>query len=275
MSVFEVYAQYYDEAYSDKDYVSEAKFVDHLVQQVEPGAKSILDLGCGTGTHAFRLAEMGYTVHGVDKSLHMIEVAQRRRQQVPIEMQQRVAFTHADIRKACLNARYDVVISLFHVFSYQITDDDVRLSLNTASQHLVPGGLLLFDFWYGPAVLRNPPQTRIKRIESEQFKMVRIAEPRLHPNDNLVDVEFLFFVRERGLELREFGEKHRMRYFFLPELQLFLERAGFTPRHKLEWLTGNEPSTTSWSVYVLAQLAAEMEASRVRDCESPAELPRS
>src|SRR5690242_1594412 len=107
MSAFESYAEYYDETYSDKDYLSEAKFVDRLLKEFEPAAKSILDLGCGTGTHAFRLAEMGYTVHGIDNSAHMIEVAQRRKQQFSIEVQQRVAFTQADIRKACLNSRYD------------------------------------------------------------------------------------------------------------------------------------------------------------------------
>jgi SAM-dependent methyltransferase len=257
MSVFELYAQYYDDTYSDKDYVSEAKFVDRLLQEFQPGAKSILDLGCGTGTHAFRLAEMGYTVQGVDNSPSMIEVAERRREQLPVEVQQRVAFTQADIRRASLPDRYDAVISLFHVFSYQITDDDVRLSLNTASRHLTAGGVFLFDFWYGPAVLRSPPQTRVKRIESEKLKIVRVTEPTLQPNENVVDVEFLFFVMGKDIKFREFWETHRMRYFFLPELESFLDDAGFTPRHKLEWLTRKVPSTSSWSVYVLAQLATK------------------
>jgi SAM-dependent methyltransferase len=260
MSAFELYAQYYDETYADKDYVSEAKFIDGLLQEFHPGARSILDLGCGTGTHAFRLAEMGYTVQGVDNSPNMIEVAERRKKHLPTEVQQRVAFTQADIRKASLHDRYDAVVSLFHVFSYQITDDDVRLSLKTASQHLSAGGIFLFDFWYGPAVLRSPPQTRLKRIESDELKIVRVTEPTLHPNENVVDVEFLFFVRGKDFKFREFGETHRMRYFFLPELESFLDHAGFTPRHKLEWLTGNVPSTNSWSVFVLAQLAADEES---------------
>jgi hypothetical protein len=162
-----------------------------------------------------------------------------------------------DIRKARLQERYDAVVSLFHVLSYQITDEDVRLSLKTASQHLSAGGILLFDFWYGPAVLGNPPQTRLKRMESDGLKIVRVTEPTLHPNENVVDVEFLFFVGEKDFKFCEFEEMHRMRYFFLPELESFLAHAGFTPRHKLEWLTGNIPSTKSWSVYVLAQLTTE------------------
>ena len=120
--------------------------------------------------------------------------------------------------------------------------------------------VFLFDFWYGPAVLRSPPQTRVKRIESEKLKIVRVTEPTLQPNENVVDVEFLFFVVGKDIKFREFWETHRMRYFFLPELESFLDDAGFTPRHKLEWLTGNVPSTNSWSVYVLAQLAADEES---------------
>ena len=135
MSVFELYAQYYDETYSDKDYVSEAKFVDRLLRQVEPGVTSILDLGCGTGTHACLLAEMGYTVQGVDNSAHMIEVAERRKKNLPTEVQERVAFTQADIRKARLQDRYDAVVSLFHVFR-----SAARPAHRQCGKSLVPDG---------------------------------------------------------------------------------------------------------------------------------------
>jgi len=59
MKVFENYARYYDLLYHDKDYNAEAKFVHQLLQIHAPETRSILELGCGTGSHAVLLAELG------------------------------------------------------------------------------------------------------------------------------------------------------------------------------------------------------------------------
>src|SRR6478609_3000816 len=76
MSVFGAYSQYYDLLYKDKDYLGEASYVRSLIEQHYPGARSVLDLGCGTGRHALLLAESGYSITGVDRSAEMLSAAQ-------------------------------------------------------------------------------------------------------------------------------------------------------------------------------------------------------
>src|SRR3954452_22813444 len=44
----------------------------------ELGARSVLDIGCGTGTFACLLAEQGVEVVGVDPAAAMLEVARRK-----------------------------------------------------------------------------------------------------------------------------------------------------------------------------------------------------
>jgi SAM-dependent methyltransferase len=257
MSAFGLYAQLYDLVYGDKDYNSEAQFVHRLFQQFAPGTRTVLDLGCGTGRHALRLAEMGYVVQGVDLSPQMIEIAQRRKEQLPCEIQERLTFVRGDIRKARLEMQYDAVVSLFHVLSYQVTNEDVIMALTTLSHHLSPGGLCLFDFWYGPAVLSDPPAMRLRRLEGEDHKILRISEPKLYPNENQVDVQYLFLLQENGgTKTQEFVEIHRMRYFFMPELKAWLKSAGLKLLKSGEWLTDNPSGTDTWSVYALAQLDA-------------------
>ena len=73
--IFNAYAEYYDLLYSNKDYSSEAQYIDSLIKKTSSKANSILELGCGTGAHAEYLARMGYTVHGVDVSPAMISKA--------------------------------------------------------------------------------------------------------------------------------------------------------------------------------------------------------
>lgn len=55
--------------------------------------------------------------------------------------------------------------SLFHVLRYQITNNDVLDMLSTVKLHLKPGGLFILEFWYGPAVLMDRPEKRVKRTK--------------------------------------------------------------------------------------------------------------
>jgi len=71
-TVFGEYARYYDLLYRDKDYAAEADYIARLVHEFHPGAKSILELGSGTGIHAGLLAEKGFSVHGIERSAEML-----------------------------------------------------------------------------------------------------------------------------------------------------------------------------------------------------------
>jgi len=115
MEVFGAYARYYDLLYRAKDYVGEAQFVHQLLQTYAPNAKSILDLGCGTGGHAILLANYGYSIHGVDFSLDMLQRAHQNLEQAPENLAAQLKFSQGDIRKLQLNRQFDAIISLFHV----------------------------------------------------------------------------------------------------------------------------------------------------------------
>ena len=66
MSVFAGYSRYYDLLYRDKDYAGEAEYIAALIKRYAPDAKTLMEIGSGTGAHAAELAEMGYEVAGVD-----------------------------------------------------------------------------------------------------------------------------------------------------------------------------------------------------------------
>ena len=144
MNVFGNYARYYDLLYRDKNYALEAQFVEQLLQKYAPQTKSILDLGCGTGTHAVLLAKEGYQVHGVDLSADMLRQASDRLGDLPPDLAGLLKFTQGDIRSFKLNQTFDVVLSLFHVISYQTTNEDLQAAFANIKKHLKPGGILIF-----------------------------------------------------------------------------------------------------------------------------------
>lgn len=250
MTVFGAYSRYYNLLYADKDYAGETDYVHGLIQKYHPEAKSILDLGCGTGRHDLLLAEKGYEVTGVDMSEEMLAAARSR----PSSHNSRLSFVQGDIRTVRRNLVFDAVVSLFHVFSYQITNADLVAAFATAKTHLKPGGIFIFDCWYGPAVLTDRPAVRVKRLEDEDVSVTRIAEPVMHPNENLVDVNYQISIREKTTgSVQEIRETHRMRYLFRPEVERFLEESGFCLIEASEWMTEKPPGFDTWGVCFVAR----------------------
>ncbi len=253
MAVFGNYARYYDLLYRDKQYAEETAYLVRLINRFAPKAKSLIELGCGTGYHAARLAEQGYRVHGVDMSDEMLAAAKKRVAALPKSVASRMSFSAGDIREARVKEKFDVALSLFHVISYQTTNDDVRRAFDTARAHLRKGGALIFDVWYGPAVLTDRPAVRVKRLEDDAIRVVRLAEPVIYANENWVDVNYHVFITDkRSGNVDELQETHRMRYLFQPELELLLNEAGFEVKHAEEWLSGAALGFNTWGACFVA-----------------------
>ena len=251
---FSDYSAYYDLLYSDKDYQSEVRFLRTLIDQnaTQP-VQSLLELGCGTGIHARMIAEQGLNVVGVDLSTEMLESASARAATQGFDAG-RLSFTQGDARSFRAPRCFDVVASLFHVLSYQTSEADLQAMMQTAAVHLNAEGLFVFDFWYGPAVLWQRPAVRAKRLANERIVITRLAEPVIHDQNNVVDVNYTVFVKEiESGQTHEIKETHRMRYLFLPEIDRLLDANGFDRVVTEEWLTRKAPSFDSWGVCVVAR----------------------
>lgn len=239
--IFRGYARYYDLLYRDKNYAAEAGYVHQLIHEYKQSTQSILELGCGTGLHAALLADKRYAVHGIDQSQDMIERALARRDNLSIDISSRLSFTQGDVRNYRSGGEYDAVISLFHVMSYQTSNDNLLAAFKTAKVHLKQNGLFIFDCWYGPAVLSDPPVVRVKRLEDEKIEITRIAEPEMYPNENIVDVNYHMFIKNKATRIvKELKETHRIRYLFKPEIEQILALSGLSLIDAQEWLSGNE-----------------------------------
>jgi SAM-dependent methyltransferase len=253
LDTFQDYAQLYNLIYREKDYAAETKYIDRLIKQQLPGAQTVLDLGCGTGQHAFRLSAMGYQVTGVDKSSIMLSIAEEEKKSSHVGLHEGPDFICADIRGFKTEKRYDAVIAMFHVMSYQTTNRDIVLSLGSATRHLKPGGIFIFDFWYGPGVLSDPPTVRVKDFNNSELYVTRIAKPDMFLHDNCVDVNYHIFVHDKIKDkVREVREQHRMRYIFKPEIEMFLRHAGLVPKEFFEFMTFEPPRPKSWNACMVA-----------------------
>ena len=247
---FESYAAVYDALYRDKDYQAETDFLETIFSKyAKSPPQTILDLGCGSGTHAFDLIRRGYRVTGVDRSEQMLELAREKAHQLGLSAD----FHNGDIRQLDLGQTFNAVISMFAVMSYQTRNEDIELALQTAHRHLEPGGLFIFDCWFGPAVLAQRPSNRYTVVEEGDVRVIRFASPTLDILEQTVRVDYEVLRLRSGQVLDEIKESHLMRFLFPQEIGHLLDKAGFQlirlcPFMDLE----GTPSEEDWNVTVIA-----------------------
>ncbi len=107
----------------------------------EFGARTVLDIGCGTGTFALRLAEAGLEVTGVDPSAASLEIARAKAGADQVRWVHGVASDVPDVPP--LEA--DLAVMTANVAQEIVTDEDWEATLRAAFDRLRPGGHLVFE----------------------------------------------------------------------------------------------------------------------------------
>ena len=151
--------------------------VDEIGALVERGAKpgtrgTVLDIACGTGTVAARLARRGWTLVGIDAVDHLVSVARRRHRTSGLSL----SFHHADLARDVIPAAgsFDVLVSMHTLYWHP--DPDALLA--ACRRALKPGGYAVFLTYERPArVLRTFRDVRRERGWLEAARSLRWLIP--------------------------------------------------------------------------------------------------
>lgn len=210
-------AKYYDLLYQDKDYPKEAQFIRQIIRRSHPNAKSLLDVGCGTGTHLHLLQENFRTLAGVDLSPQIVTEAKKK---VP-----QARFVVGDMKTFCLDQRFDVLTCLYSVFNYNLTPKEAQQTLKNFAAHLQPKGLLIITLY--------TPQNTEKKLalhlgQDDQTQVAKINQFVYDPETKLETSEFLVLIKKGG-KIDFFTETdHQLRIYGVKELTSLLKEGGFT-----------------------------------------------
>ena len=179
----------------------------------EPGA-GVLDLGCGHGRIANRLAQRGVRVTGLDASELFLERAREAAAKDGVE----VEYVRGDMRALPWpDAKFDHVISWFTSFGY-FTDDENRGVLAEIHRVLRPGGSLLIE---NNNLVELLPRW-LPAVLVEREGDFAIDRPRFDPTTGRATTER---VTVRDGHVRRFTFSVRM--FVAVELRDWLHQAGF------------------------------------------------
>jgi 2-polyprenyl-3-methyl-5-hydroxy-6-metoxy-1,4-benzoquinol methylase len=104
-----------------------------------PRPRSVLDLGCGTGTLCCALAERGHRVTGVDPAAAMLAVARRKPHADEVKWVESSAQSYKSQR------RFDLIVMTGHAFQILLTDADALAVFETMRGHLKQRGRVAFE----------------------------------------------------------------------------------------------------------------------------------
>lgn len=137
-------SELYDLFYSGRgqDFASDAGILAKIILDRKPDARSVLDVGCGTGEHLRSLAVYFDDTTGLEKSAPMCALARAKQPEVPIY--------EDDMRTFDLDRSFAAICCLTSTIGYAADVTELEATFATMARHLVPGGVLLIDPYWSP-----------------------------------------------------------------------------------------------------------------------------
>lgn len=219
-------ARFYDSENADK--------VDDLglylrLAQAHPG--DILDFGCGTGRVLIHLARAGFRVHGIDNDLAMLDIFRRKLDRLP-QLRDLIDIVEADAFGHDYPPRFRLIFMSYNAmmhFADQKTQIDL---LNRLRRWLREDGMLVIDLPNAAPAFAAPDSDTLTLertfLDPDSGHLVMLQSvSAIDRAAQMLDVEWIYDMMDGEGNLKRMVVPHRLRYFFLPEMQLLLERCAF------------------------------------------------
>ncbi len=206
-------AQIYDKIYGFKDYSAASERIAALIEAQHPEARSLIDIGCGTGKHLSFLQER-YEVEGLDLNEELIEIARRTCPEV--------RFTVADMTTFDLSRTFDVTACLFSAIGYVKTKEGLRNALKQLAQHTNPSGLVLVEPWFTPEQFWTDHITA-NYVDEPDLKITWMYTSRAENEVSILDIHYLVGTPQ---SVSHFVERHEIGLFTAEEYEAAFRDAG-------------------------------------------------
>ncbi len=219
--MFSASAALYDSIYSQlKDYHEESAAIASRIRSIATEARTVLDVGCGTGEHARLLSENhGFTVDGIDLDAGLLALAQAKNP--------KGRFTQADMITFDLGRRYDIVTCLFSSIGYVRTLENLRSALLCFHNHLYDRGLVIVEPWFAPGVLKHG-NVRVHTAETDTLSVCRMSH--VSVQDRLSTLRFEYLIG--GADgIRHATETHDLGLFSVEETLMCFADAGLVAEY--------------------------------------------
>ncbi|MGB8212880.1 MAG: class I SAM-dependent methyltransferase [Anaerolineales bacterium] len=208
--------------------------VGFFVEAAEESGGPVLEVGCGTGRVLIPTARAGIEIAGLDLSLHMLTVCQKRLKAELPEVQSRVRLVQGDMRHFELGQTFRLATLPFRPFQHLTTVEEQLACLDCLRRHLGKGGKLILDI-FNPS-LESLVQKDFGVEGSDEPVFVMPDGRRVVRRHSTVSrdaakqinyVELIYYVTHPDGRQERLVQAFPMRYLFKFEAEHLLARTGF------------------------------------------------
>ncbi len=242
---YDILAAHYDVLQSDMDCGKWADYISSLISRfcsTGSEVKTIIDLGCGTGSVDIPLARHGYEVIGIDNAESMLEWASSA------EGGEDITWVLRDITELEMDFDADCFVSLLDTLDH-ITDEKALAKIfKNVADHLLPGGVMIFDV-ITEKHLSVTFGDNIFYQDYEDFLLLWVNHYDAESRINTADLTF-FEMDEDGKYDRYDGELVE-RFYSEEELIKMAEDAGLVHKATFGELSDKAPSSGEERIFMV------------------------
>ncbi len=241
MGAYGPLASVYDKFTSDIDYESFADFYESVFSERQKTVKTVLDVGCGTGTLTAIMAQRGYELVAADASSDMLCIAQEKFSELPDVIPP--LFLCQSMTELDLYGTVDAAVSCLDAVNY-LPPEDLPEFFRLLNLFIEPGGLFVFDI--------NLPE-RLRALDGftsvdEDENSLCLWRADFDEEENALYYGMDLFTRRGRFWQRSFEE--HIEYVHEPEaLKTLLGQAGFA---KVE-IRRNGPQNALGRAFIIAE----------------------
>ena len=199
----------------DSRVAEEGAFLDEVFQ--EHNLRSVLDAGCGAGSHCNYLQQRGYVVSGFDLNEKLVSFAKKH--------YPKIHFFVANQTTYSIKEPVDAIYSLCTVLSYAITNEEVFQTLKNHYNSLKEGGLLVISTFNPIVFIDKVTYLHEKKDATNALGYYAIRKYSVDESRQLSIDEATFYDEKTGNIIS--SDKSLKRMLFPQEIKFFLEQAGF------------------------------------------------
>ncbi len=219
LNPYERSAEVYDLYYGWLDYETHAATIHEAIEQRKPGARSVLDVACGTARYTEQLAKW-HNVSGLDISESMLSVAHRRMPETRFHL--------ADMIEFDLGERFDALVCMFSAIAYVTSLKDSAAMIRSCERHLNPDGVLVIEPWFTPdAWMESHVGARI--VEGDGLSVARVDTSMR--DGNRVNMRWAWAVAWDDGDADAYVEEHPTALFTVDEYATLFAAAGLTAEY--------------------------------------------
>jgi SAM-dependent methyltransferase len=250
------HAELYDVFYGEKPYAAEAVYLHGLLQRFSARPiRRLLDIACGTGSHAIELERLGYEVVGSDISDDMLARAREKAR----ETRSGIRFEKQDMRTFDFASKpFDAVLCLFDAIGHVQTTAAIKQTFRAVHRHLVDDGLFVLEFWHAAAMASQHDPLRVKKWVTNDREILRLSQTTVDLALQRATVEHTIYDLRSDSTYQTAVEKQVNRFFSLPEMTAHLDEGGFDVVKYYSGYSSDEILTPdTWHILLMARRRAQ------------------